>query len=173
MALVIIDMQYGFNPEAKRAESGVLSLIKQAKQRREAIFVVAFPPNGRTLKSIWKALRGYPLVFKVRKYDIDGGFQLDTAIRQAWERGKIQRFSKIKFCGVWTSQCVADTFLSMCWLASISKGYWETALHPGTKMELVLAACADPSDALPSEYSSGHIRRLENAQQQYPLLKVA
>lgn len=144
MALVIIDVQVDFEPTASRVLTSVLSLIEKAKAQREAIFVVTLNRCGPTLPPITKALRGYPLAFRVRKTGQGGGRSLSRAIAAAWKRGLIQRFSKMTFCGVYTSMCVRDTFLETCRIALKSRGHRDgTALHPGTEMVLAGRACAD------------------------------
>lgn len=149
MALVIIDAQYAFDPEASKAEQEILKLIRGAKSRREAIFVVAFSGWGSTLASILDAVRGYPLVFYVRKSNIDGASPLAAAIRRAWKRGLIQAFSKLRFCGVYTSQCVRHTMFSLSEIAAETPSpphKAQTALGPDTEIELVTKACADDWD---------------------------
>jgi nicotinamidase-related amidase len=145
VALVVVDVQYEFNPQAGLVERPVLALIERAKRYREAVFVVRFERCGKNLASVEKAIADYPLAFRVLKNDQDGSPQLERAICEGWEQGLYQRFSVMRFCGVYTSQCVADTFLGMCAIAAESGGWRdETALYPSTRMELVAAACADP-----------------------------
>ncbi len=169
MALVIIDMQDGFDPEATEAESGVLALIKKAKARHEAIFLVTFAFNGRTLRSILAALKSYPLLFHVQKWEIDGGKNLSRSISRAWGRGFIEKFSKMRFCGVLTSQCVTHTLLSLCSRAeSIERHDESTAIHKGTVMELVSSACKDDFD---SEKFSLYLAK--SYRSYFPRLKVA
>jgi len=169
MALVIIDMQYGFAPTANKAERGVLKLVRQAKSRREAVFVLTYKGSGRTLESILEALKNYPLAFYVQKGHVDGSKPLNRAIKSAWRRGLIQAFSKMRFCGVYTSECVQETFLSMCGDAAKSDGHHDkTAIHRRTKMELVASACAD-SWYHPAET----LRHIRKQRAQFPNLKVA
>jgi nicotinamidase-related amidase len=144
VALVVVDVQEGFEPDASRVLNSVLALIEKAKARREAIFVVSFKMYGPTLLPIRKALRGYPLAFRVRKNMQGGGVPLSRAIASAWKRGLIQRFSKMRFCGLYTSMCVRDTFLQTCRIALKSRGPADgTALHRGTEMVLAGRACTD------------------------------
>ncbi len=169
MALVIIDMQYGFIPTAYSAERGVLKLVERAKSKHEAIFVLTFKGSGRTLETVLEALKNYPLTFHVRKGHIDGSEPLNRAIKRAWKRGLIQSFSKMRFCGVYTSECVKETFLSMCEDAAKSNGHHDkTAIHKHTKMELVASACRD-SWHHPTET----LKYIRKQRKQFPNLKVA
>lgn len=144
MALVIVDVQEGFEPDASRVLNSVLALVEKAKSGREAIFVVSFNSFGPTLLPIRKALKGYPLAFRVQKNGQGGGVPLSRAIASAWKRGLIQRFSKVQFCGLYTSMCVRDTFLQTCRVALKSRGPADgTALHQGTELVLVGRACTD------------------------------
>ncbi|KKM70971.1 hypothetical protein LCGC14_1435370 [marine sediment metagenome] len=144
VALVVVDVQEDFEPAASRVLNSVLTLIKKAKARREAIFVVTLNGSGPTLLPIKKSLRGYPLAFRVRKNRQGGGVPLSRAIASAWKRGLIQRFSKLRFCGLYTSMCVRETFLQTCRIALKSRGPADgTALHRGTEMVLAGRACTD------------------------------
>lgn len=166
MALVVIDMQYEFDPQASKAEAKVLALIKRAKARHEVIFVVAYMQSGATLASILAAVTNYPLTFYVKKGRQDGSASLARAMTRVWRKGLVQRFRKLRFCGVYTSMCVERTFLSMCKIAEECKGEG-TALHRGTKLELVSSACADPN----THYDP--LRYMKSQMAVFPNMKVA
>ena len=171
MALVIIDMQEGFSPTVEKVEKAVLSLIRLAKGRREAIFVLTFSGCGSTLSTILEAVKGYPLAFHVRKGHADGSIPLARMIARIWERGLIQRFSKMRFCGVYTSQCVKQTFLSMCERAVKSNGHHDkTAIHKNMTMELVTKACRESPYYRRPAYAIEHIKK---QRKQFPNLRVA
>jgi hypothetical protein len=158
-------MQYAYNPEATRAESGVLSLIEKAKAKGEAIFLLTFSGEGETLKSILDAVKKYPFAFHIQKYDTDGSKALMRSISRAWSRGLVEKFSKMRFCGVYTGCCVQDTLLSMCVQAARIEDD-NTAIHEGTVMELISSACADP-------YTSEALRDITRQRRFYPQLRVA
>ena len=139
-ALVIIDMQMDFEGTASKVESAVLSLIRKAKRNREAIFVMRFRGCGRTLPSILDAVQGYDLAFHVTKYARNGSVALTRSMGRAWKRGLVGRFDRVQFCGVYTSRCVRDTFLSACRVAA--RGV-NPAIHPGTEMKVNGRACRD------------------------------
>jgi nicotinamidase-related amidase len=127
VGLVIIDMQYQFGPTVSSVLPGVLALVRDARKAGEPIFVLSFSGCGGTLEEVLSAVRGYPGTVYVRK-----GFKNGTKpLTRAIHRTGLQ-LSRLRFCGVWTSQCVRETFLGMC------------EAWPMIEMALISDACGDP-----------------------------
>lgn len=101
--LCVVDIQDYFDSSAVRLKQ-ILKEIQLAKRRHAGIVVLEYDGCGRSNEMILKALRNYDRVrYKTKEHD-DGSRELVRVAKQA-----NFNLSKIRFCGVNRSYCVANT----------------------------------------------------------------
>ena len=101
----------------------IISEIKTAIRLNNYIVIVYMPDCGDILPEILNIIHSYNKTIFVSKYDQDGGTEVLTALK---------RKNHLKFCGIYTSQCVHDT------VQTIAESY-----PKNFRIELLENACGD------------------------------
>ena len=105
-ALVIIDMQTGFNTP-KKALPEVLKRIAEFKNANRPIVLVEYRHFGHTIDEVMQAIGDYPTI-KVEKSNDDGGDEVSKVLKKYHRRLKA-----LTLCGVNTCYCVGETALNL------------------------------------------------------------
>lgn len=115
MALIVVDMQTGFQCHQETVEA-VVDQIQRAHARGEMIFNVMLKGEGELMAPVKRALRRAEHV-TVYKYDMSGGCELHAAMEKARvEDPSDDGMDRAIFCGIFEEQCVLHTALDLATL---------------------------------------------------------
>jgi nicotinamidase-related amidase len=110
--LIVIDMQPDFISNrfplaAKQIISNVIRQCRLAVQRNDHILFVEYDVSP-TLIGITRTVSSYPKKLVVKKYDSNGGHEVQQALQD-----RNIKFDALRVCGVFLSHCVFQTTKSL------------------------------------------------------------